>query len=139
MIKGFFFKKLVHIDLSGINTMLPKDIIKMLSSLGDTKYCPNLCSIHLSELNINFNEAVQDAITENFNILWPKDIDSDHLGGLFVALMTYLDKTRGQDYRIKQADKFKYTDVIQKTIKENALARRQQNLLNCIHMDLITK
>ena len=53
--------------------------------------------------------------------------------------MTYLENWRGQDYRFKQADKFKYTDVIQKTLNENEYARRQHNLLNCIHMDSITK
>lgn len=139
MIKGLFFKKLVHLDLSGISALQPKELVRVLSFLGDTSLCPNLCSIHLSELSVNFSEDIQDAITESFNIVWPKDVAADHSGGLYVALMAYLDNWRGQDYRFKQADKFRYTDVVQKTLNENPHAKRQHNLLNCIHMDLITK
>ena len=99
MIKGLFFYKLVHIDLSGINTLFPKEIVKILSFLVDQNYCSNLCSIHLSELNVNFNEDVQEAISETFDIVWGKDSKQDHMGGLYIALMAYLENWRGQDYR----------------------------------------
>lgn len=95
MAKGLFFKKLVHLDLSGISTLFQKELIKILAILADSTYLPNLCFLHLSELCINFNEEIQDAITEHFSIVWPKEMAEKHFGGLYVGLMTYLENWRG--------------------------------------------
>ena len=50
--KGFF-KKLTHIDLSGISAIQKDDAPKILDELADYKKCWNLISIHMSDLGIN--------------------------------------------------------------------------------------
>lgn len=48
MVRGLYFKKLVHIDISGITIITQKELIKILGLFGETDLCQNLSSIHLN-------------------------------------------------------------------------------------------
>jgi len=43
---------------------------------------------------------------------------SDHNGGLYLGITTFLEWYRGLDYKRQVADGFKYTDVIEKALRQ---------------------
>lgn len=98
-IKGGFCKKITRLNLSGIASLVEKEIAKVLKELADPKFCPNLLAIHLNDLDVNYKEDLQDIVAENFHIKSTHELENDHRGGLYLGLTTYLAKVRGYQYR----------------------------------------
>lgn len=126
-------------DLSGIRALSAHEVSKILREMSDPKLCPNILAIHLNELGANTSHCVEEALSENYRIKASHELQADHRGGLYLGLTTYLEKVRGQDYIMKQADKLKYVDVLKKTIEQNPKANQQHNILNAIHMKMISR
>lgn len=75
----------------------------MLNELGNHTACGNLLAIHMNDLGINDDQSLHDEITDMFYINTNTDASTDHCGGLYLALMLYLNKVRGKDYEYKKA------------------------------------
>lgn len=66
LIKSSYLSTLTHLDISGIQAIDLRTFNRVVTELSNYKYCGNLLSIHMSDLGINFDEAMKEEIMDSF-------------------------------------------------------------------------
>ena len=109
--------KLTHLDLSGIQALNDLNILNIIGDLFDFQFCENLLAIHLNDLGINFNEKTKEEIIDQFRIQTSEEKKLLGKGNLHIAFNVYFEKIRGGiKYKMEQANKIGYVDVLHKTL-----------------------
>lgn len=64
-----------------------------------------------------------------------QEADNDHHGGLYLALILYLNKARGKDYEFKKAESMQYTEVVDRALnRHQGDGGKQHNILMSMNL-----